>query len=107
MTATSTAADGGVGVGKADDRVFVLDVATHQFVRLADADHFLHAIERLEGSGFQLSAVPGDADSGSRGAGHGMGAQSEALNFLANGTHLLFRCVGLHDDKHDQPLVTL
>ena len=96
--ARSLPADGGVGAGESDDRVFRLDVAADQFVGFADADEFLHARHFVQRAGFNFTAIPGDADGGALRPGHGMGAVAQLLDFLANRAYLLFRGVRLHHD---------
>ena len=74
------------------------DVAADQFVRLADADEFLHARHLVQRAGLDFAAVSGDADGGALRARHGVGPVSQLLDLLANGAHLLFGGVRLHDD---------
>ena len=107
MTASFVAADGGVGAGKADDRVFFLHVAADQLVGLADPDDFLHARHLVESAGFDLRLVAGDADGGALRTRHGMSAIAECLDFFAYRAYLLLGGVRLHDDKHGNPLVIL
>ncbi len=92
------AADGGVGPGKADDRVVFFHVAADQFVGLRDLDDFLHARHFFERALFDLALVAGDADGGAVGSRHGVGAVAQLFDFLANGAHLLFGGLRLHDD---------
>ena len=92
------AADGGVGAGKADDGVVFLNVAADQFVRLGDADDFLHARQFFQRARLDLALVAGNADGGALRAGDGVGAVAHRLDFLADRTHLLFGGVRLHDD---------
>ena len=44
--------------GETDDRVVLLDVAADQFVRLGDADDFLHARHFFQRAGFDLARLP-------------------------------------------------
>ena len=77
MTATSSPPKVASVVGKADDRVFFLQVAAHQLVGLADADDLLHAFHLVEGAGLDLRLVAGDADGGALRSGHGMRAKAQ------------------------------
>ena len=74
------------------------DVAADQFVRLADADQFLHARHLFQRAGLDFAMVSGDADGGALRARHGVGAVSQFLDLLANGADLLFRGLRLHYD---------
>ena len=87
-----------VGAGKADDGVLFFHVAADQFVGLADPDDFLHARHLFERALLDFALVAGDADGGALRARHGMGAVAECFDFLANGAHLLFRGMRLHDN---------
>ena len=92
------AAESGVRIGEANHRVLFLQFAADQLVGLADADDFLHAIERLNRAGLYFAAVSRNADGGALGPGNGVRAQPQALNFLANGLHVGLRRVGLQYD---------
>ena len=83
---------------KVDDRVVLLDIAADQLVGLGDADDFLHARHFVERAGFDFALVAGDADGGALRSGHGVGAVSKRFDFLADGAHLLFGGLRLHDD---------
>src|SRR5208282_5190188 len=89
-----------IRAGKIDDSVVGLGVATHQFVGLRNFDDFLHARHLFQRAGLDFSLVAGDADGGALRSGHGVGAVSERFDFLANGAHLLFGGLRLHDYEH-------
>ncbi len=94
----SGTAECGVRAGKSDDRVFLFDVAADQFVRLADADQFLHARHLVERAGLDLATISGDADGGALRARHGVGPVAQFLDLLANRADLLFGGLRLHYD---------
>ena len=96
ITASSRAAEGGVGPGESDDRVFRLDVAADQLVGLADPDEFLYARHFVQRAGFDFAAIPGDADGCTLGPRHGMGPVAQLLDLLTNRADLLFRGLRLH-----------
>ena len=96
MMAMSVPADGGVGAGKVNDRVFCLHVAADELVRLADADHFLDARHLFERAGLHFALIPGDADGGALRPGDGVSAVAQLLDFFTNRAHLLFGGVRLH-----------
>jgi hypothetical protein len=79
-------------------------VATHQLVRLGDANDFLHAGHFIERAGFDLTFVAGDANGCSLCARDGVSAIAEAFDFLADGANLLFSRVRLHHNQHRVPL---
>ena len=83
---------------ESDDRVFLFDVAADQFVRLADADQFLHARHLVQRAGFDFATISGDADGGALRARHGVGPVAQFLDLLANGADLLFGGLRLHHD---------
>ena len=65
---------------------------------MRDLDDFLHARHLFERALLDFALVAGDADGGALRARHGVRAISQLLNFLANGAHLLFGGLRLHDD---------
>ena len=80
-----------VGAGKLMTVFLILDVAADQLVRFADADEFLHAWHFFERARLYFPAVASNADGRALRARHGMGAVSQALDFLANRPHLFVR----------------
>ena len=82
---------------KSNDSVLFLNVAADQLVRFGDADDFLHARHFFQRAGLDFALVAGDANRGALRSGNGVSAVAERFDFLADGAHLLFRSVRLHD----------
>src|SRR5262249_52791760 len=92
------AADG--DAAHVDDALLRPEAAAGEFVRLADADDFLHAVKELEFARVDGLDVSNHAEDGLLGAGRAMDVEA-ALDQL-RGDALDVRLVGvlLHDDDH-------
>ena len=87
--------------GKAHDRVLLLYIAANQLVGLRDPDDFRDAGEFFEVALIDSATIAGDADGGTLGAGHGMGAKAQQLNLFADGLNFFRRCLRFHDHEHE------
>src|SRR5882672_6838717 len=96
------AADDDVAGGRGDsqDSVFLLGVAAHEFVRLADRDALDDAGEGLKDAEVDGALVAGDAYGGAEGTRHGVRLQAEAFDALADFADLLLGGVRLHYNQH-------
>jgi len=88
------------GRGDSQDTVFLLGVAAHEFVRLADRDALDDAGKGFEDAEVDDVLVAGYANGGAQRPWHGMGLQAEAFNTLANFANLLLGGVRLHYNQH-------
>src|SRR5215813_1053473 len=89
-----------VAVRKPNNSGVRLQITTHKFVGLTDANDFADAWHLLQASGFQSALIASDADCGSLSAGNGMGTQSKSFDLAANVAYLLFCGMGLHYNQH-------
>ena len=94
----STDEDVSRGSGNADNGVFLLNVATDQFVGLGDGNAFDDAGHGFENAEIDGTIVAGDADGGAASAGNGVGLEAESLDAVTDVLNLLFGGVGLHND---------
>ena len=90
-------ANRGIAPGKSNDSVLFLNVAADQLVRFRDADDFLHARHFFQRAGLDFALISGDANRSPLRSGNGVSAVAERLDFLADGAHLRFRSVRLHN----------
>lgn len=88
------------GSGDTQDGVFLLGIAAHQFVGLADGDALDDAWKGFEDAEVDGAVVAGNTDGGASGAGYGVSLESEAFDTLADRADLFLGGVGLHDYKH-------
>src|SRR6185437_6628654 len=93
-------ADGGIGAGEGDDRVFFFNIAADQLVGLADPNNFLDARHFLQRARFDLGLIAGDANGGALRARDGVGAIAHGLDFLTRLPDLLLGGVRLHYNQH-------
>jgi len=83
-----------------DDRVFFLDVARDEFVRLGDRNAFDDTGHGFENAKVDGAVVSSDADGGASGTGDGVSFEAEGFDAVADGAYLCLGGVRLHDDEH-------